>query len=110
MLCGRVSYETPALRFTYTANLVWLQCRTGEPQLLQYFKMAFLKIKKIDSLVSFGKSGHKCWNTHKRNMKRLFIKVSKNKFPGTAQFKLDIYKCVTLESLNVFVGSLMSFM
>ena len=30
-----------------TANLTWLQCSTGEPQLLQYFKMVFLEIQNV---------------------------------------------------------------
>ena len=31
----------------YMENLAWLQCSTGEPQLLQYFKMVFIKIQNV---------------------------------------------------------------
>ena len=47
--CTAVSYETLAIRllYLYRKSLAWLQCSTGEPQLLQYFKMAFLEIQNV---------------------------------------------------------------
>ena len=48
ILCSRVSYETLTIRLLYLyIKSGMLPCSTGEPQLLQHFKMIFLKIQNV---------------------------------------------------------------
>ena len=61
ILHSGVSCETIAIRLLYTdtANLAWLKCSTGKPQLIQYFKMVFLKINTECGIKNdFRKSSH----------------------------------------------------